>query len=315
MSVLGLKDKQREKIPFADIIGGKGLFDNPTLAKAIAIQETANTQRDDYEVSVTELLDDARHRELSKRYEVFVPVESMITRSIGSLFHSWLAATPNGTINEVAVGKEIQGVSYGGHVDAYHEEIYAMFDNKTTTAFQYTKKLEEFYPQVWDYQWLMEANGKPVETIELRFWIRDASLSKSWTPPLTPVVAVQLADLSEREADINKRMTEYLKYRHAPDNELPLCESKWPNKDGDLLRCLYYCDVADICKSVGVFNPDAAIAHIINLFDGTNGHEWLATECPEGIPQDRESLLLLYKKAKKEKDNGILSHNADSRDG
>jgi hypothetical protein len=132
-----------------------------------------------------------------------------------------------------------------GGFDLYNAETKVLTDYKTTGVFSYQMKLKEGTESEWAKQlriyWLiLGKSGFPVKAVRNVIFLKDwskTSAKRDSSYPQTPVVTINYG-FSEvfnseaaayLEADLAEKITEVLKYKDLPEDQIPDCteEERW----------------------------------------------------------------------------------------
>lgn len=216
----------------------------------------------DADISVSELIDSPRIRQLKKKHdhEIELEAESLLASFLGTAFHK---AIETGTVTGTAERRldiEVSGWKLSGGMDHYHKGV--LTDYKTANIYKTINAddgvISEWENQLNVYAFILQANGIPVKGLKLftlfkdwnargfseanrkasifQPWVRAGYPEKSWlyfdVPLWTPAKA---------EAYVIERVS----LHQAAEKVLPLCtkDEVWKNAG----RCKKYCSVAKFC--------------------------------------------------------------------
>ena len=271
MPARGFVDDKGAKVPFEDVLAGKGKFtDHPrALVNALARQ----SPRDYCEVHASFVAGGLVQQELLKRrHDYWLKVDDVFYQMFGNAFHLLLERRSDGTEvkrKEYCI-KHKSGVVVGGQFDALSVEQvgkrHVLWDYKTAAVYKakMVKKdgvviaAPEWCRQLNIYRWLLlrAPDSEFREFVDPELWklmvylfARDwrgyeASKGKDY-PAWGEKFEVPVEDEEVVTEWIDKVVAQWVVAREAKDDDLPECpvDQLWNGK-----RCESYCEVAEFCS-------------------------------------------------------------------
>lgn len=212
-----------------------------------------------------------RHRE-----EIVRDVEDGAEAADGSAMHAWIhaAAVKRGMKDMSEMG--LRYVTHEGHELRGTADMVTFLDPgncivrdyKTTKAYKIYLALttsearKEWEAQLNCYAFMLRAAGIPVKALEVQAWARDwerppvqgripwkysdrtrmgTNYPGKWTR-----IPLELWDYEDQRAYVEDRL--WILMQHVAHADIPgICEDRWVDKQGDPLRCWFWCDVWPWC--------------------------------------------------------------------
>jgi hypothetical protein len=265
MPLIGLIDEDGRCIEWADIIKGKGNFEDP-----VPVLTTLYSDRVPYcDFSITELMDDPYHLQMKRRFDFFEHTDRTHDAMLGTAVHASLerARAPEGYAREVRVQREVavemkvSGAvrNIGGTADVVCPP--ELWDYKTTTMAQLQMfmrgqlkdKQESHTRQGNGYRWLLAQHGVTgIKRMYIRFIVRDwraYEARKKKNPqvdyPRGARWKIPLLKLEDTETWLKYRLKLHVRAERLSDKDLYKageCDT-WNN----YIRCNEYCTLSTVC--------------------------------------------------------------------
>jgi hypothetical protein len=204
------------------------------IVKAI---DTERHNKSENELSATTLLKGIKEIILTWRHwdELIVDAADQIWPLWGTAVHALLEAEGENEFTECDLNLPTsKGITITGRVDNYNMETGIITDYKTASVWKVIMgDFEDWRMQGLIYAWLIYQSGFRIERCRFIAILKDHSKSKAKfesSYPQSPVhiyeFPIKRQDLDEAEAYINERLSNYLKYKDVPDDDIPLCTDK-----------------------------------------------------------------------------------------
>jgi hypothetical protein len=203
------------------------------IVKAIS---TEPHNKSDKELSATTLLKGIKEILLTNRHweELTDDAADRIWALWGQVTHALLEKEGKNEFSEIDLKAIIGDITVTGRIDNYNMEEGIITDFKTGSIWKVMfKDYEDWYLQGMIYAWLLLINNFKVEKCRFIAILKDHSKSKAKhdsSYPQSPVAIYEFPVTKEAvvkiEAYIKERITEYLKYKDVPDDDIPPCTDK-----------------------------------------------------------------------------------------
>jgi len=221
---------------------------------------------DDYDaagdMSVTGLLQPVQQAALMSIYAGDLPPEDVsehVWRMFGSVAHEVLyrSRDPESVVAETRLHMQVGGWDITGKPDVYDVRTRTLTDFKTTSVWSLIYEpagRKEWHQQLNLYRLLLEANGYPVESLQIIAILRDHQKRETFKRsdyPQIPIVAIDIPlwDKADAEAFLDERVRLHRRARDDGDWEACTDEERWKGKSG-YARCEGYCQVATLCPQL-----------------------------------------------------------------
>jgi len=185
-------------------------------------------------ISVTELIDSPRIRQLLQRHnhEIVKDVSSMVFALVGTGLHVAMSRYNKG-VSEKRFYADYDGTAISGIPDLFEDEI--LYDYKTTSIWTDIFGVrEEWKSQMNVYRWLLRKNDIVINKLSLIAIFRDWTLSQvsrrdDYPPYPAKVYDIPLWTLLETSIYVGDRVSLHNSAAQEPDDKLPECtpEERW----------------------------------------------------------------------------------------